>query len=433
SSQFQMRSLLVTLALVACTALAHKDEMLNSNRIPEMAAESSLGDTCGECKSVVHSFIAAIDDPAKLAELKILLSALCHSTAYESECKLIVSKIDVIIKRLEPYLRDEEAVCKKMHLCHNAKLTNFHRIGLLYLKSAADRIDGKGAANDFVCDECQLAAIEFKKYIDDQNERAAIKAFISENLCKHIPKYSGACDLMLEEFLPEIWQSLDALLANPKVACAQIGFCAKQAGLPFNKVSAKQTAASFFKKSQHLYTNSGDEVLMSCFECKVLVDALVFDLQEPAHYTALAGMMRDWACPKLPDNMKDGCLDFLNMYAPTVVYMTAAQLDPDTHCVKAGACDAVSVMAVKQMSKEEINSKKCDACKAFSAFMKYEITQPDFVNDLVAGVNANVCAYARDFSALCENLSTSYIPLFVKRVTRLLETNAICTKIAHVC
>ncbi|GMS96249.1 hypothetical protein PENTCL1PPCAC_18424, partial [Pristionchus entomophagus] len=432
----QMRSLLVVLALVAAT-LAYKDEMLSSNRIPEHTQEA-FGNTCGECKSMVHRFIEAIDDPSKLAELKVLLSALCSQTgSYEMECKLIVSKIDVIIKKLEPYLRDEEAVCKKMHLCGNAKLTNFHRIGLLYLKSAMERIDGKDSTNDFICDECQLAAIELKKAIDDQNERAAVKAFISEKICKHIPKYQGACDLMLEEFLPEIWQELDALLANPKVACSQIGFCAKQAGLPFNKVSSKQTLSSFFKKSQHISIRSGDQLLISCFECKVLIDSLAYDLEEPEHYNEVANLLREAACHTsglMPAHLVDGCDDFLKMYAPTVVYMTAFQLDPENVCTKyVKACDASSAMALRQLTQEEVESKKCDACKAFNAFLKYEITQPDFIPDLVAAFNGNVCSRARDFSALCENFSESYLPLFVKRVARLLETGAVCTKVAHVC
>ncbi|GMR48677.1 hypothetical protein PMAYCL1PPCAC_18872, partial [Pristionchus mayeri] len=423
-----MRSLLVALALVACT-FAYKDDMLSSNRIPEQAVEA-FQNTCGECKSVVHSFIAAIEDPQKLAELKILLSALCHETSYELECKMMVNKIDVIIKKLEPFLRDEEAVCKKMHLCGNAKLTNFHRVGLLYLKRAMATVEGKGATNDFVCDECQLAAIEFKKAVDDVNERAAIKAFISEKICKHIPKYQGACDLMLEEFLPEIWQSLDALLANPKQACAQIGFCAKEAGLPFNKVSSKQTLSSFFKKSKHMTTHSGDQLLMSCFECKVIIDSLQFDLEEPEHYDKIADLLREWACPQIADNLRDGCEDFLKMYAPTVVYMTAAQMDAEGICTKyLHACDAPSMMALRTMSKEEIESKKCDACKAFSAFFKYEISQPDFIPDLVAAINGHVCSNLRDFSSLCENFSETYMPLLVKRTIRLLETGSVCTKV----
>ncbi|GMR38749.1 hypothetical protein PMAYCL1PPCAC_08944, partial [Pristionchus mayeri] len=94
--------------------------------------------------------------------------------------------------------------------------------------------EGETSSNDFVCDECQMAAIEFKKFVDDTNERATIHAFISENFCRQLPRFQDECDLVLAELLPKLWHHLDVLLDNPKQACAQIGFCPNQAGLPFN-------------------------------------------------------------------------------------------------------------------------------------------------------------------------------------------------------
>ncbi|GMR50329.1 hypothetical protein PMAYCL1PPCAC_20524, partial [Pristionchus mayeri] len=227
----QMRPLFAALALVTCT-LAYKDEMLSSNRIAEV---KPLQTACGECKSVVHSIMAAIDDPQKLAELKVLLNVLCLASSFPVECKMVVSTIEVFIKRLEPYLRDEEAICKKMHLCANAKLENFHRIGMIYLKHA--KIDEKqNATNEFMCDECQMAVVEIKKVVDGEQGRADIKDML-ENMCKYVPKYWEACEKMVDDYLPKVWKYLDDFLADPKQACAQIGFCAKQDDLPVNKIA----------------------------------------------------------------------------------------------------------------------------------------------------------------------------------------------------
>ncbi|GMR38750.1 hypothetical protein PMAYCL1PPCAC_08945, partial [Pristionchus mayeri] len=95
-----------------CT-FAYKDELISSNRIPAVQA---LKDTCGECKSIVHSIIAAIDNPEKMAEIKFLLNALCIQTSNVVECKRLVSMIEVAVKKLEPYLSDDHTVCKRMHL-----------------------------------------------------------------------------------------------------------------------------------------------------------------------------------------------------------------------------------------------------------------------------------------------------------------------------
>ncbi|GMR37855.1 hypothetical protein PMAYCL1PPCAC_08050, partial [Pristionchus mayeri] len=92
--------------------------------------------------------------------------------------------------------------------------------------------------NDLVCEECQMAAIEFKKFVDDTNERAAIHAFISENFCRQLPRFQDECDLVLAELLPKLWHSLDVMLDDPKQACTQIGFCVKQADLTFSKIAS---------------------------------------------------------------------------------------------------------------------------------------------------------------------------------------------------
>ncbi|GMS92753.1 hypothetical protein PENTCL1PPCAC_14928, partial [Pristionchus entomophagus] len=153
-----------------------------------------------------------------------------------ANCKSIVNS-DLVINKLKPYLRMEESVCRKLYMCGNEKTTNAHRIGLLFLKSAMERIDGEESSNDALCADCQLTANDLRMTLGDQSERAAVKTFISEKICAPIPKYQGACDVMLEQFLPDFWKQLDTILANPKAPCSQMGFCAKQSALPPKKVA----------------------------------------------------------------------------------------------------------------------------------------------------------------------------------------------------
>ncbi|KAK5970265.1 hypothetical protein GCK32_019908 [Trichostrongylus colubriformis] len=89
----------------------------------------------------------------------MLLNVLCHETSYVDECRVFVSNLDVIVKKLEPYLQDAHRVCKSFHMCSNSRLEAFHRIGLLYAKRSMSKVDGM---KDLVCDECQFAARELK-------------------------------------------------------------------------------------------------------------------------------------------------------------------------------------------------------------------------------------------------------------------------------
>lgn len=57
---------------------------------------------------VIKKFADVAKDPAKLAELKVVLNLLCHETSYETECKEFVSKLDLFIDKLLPYLVRKE-------------------------------------------------------------------------------------------------------------------------------------------------------------------------------------------------------------------------------------------------------------------------------------------------------------------------------------
>lgn len=98
---------------------------------------------------------------------------------------------------------------------------------------------------DLVCDECQFAARELKTIVEDKEKQQEIRDFFSKNVCKNIPRYQGMvcpdsesedpnrpvvnvsntlpfqCDMLVEQFLPEMFQELDTLLKDPKqVACS---------------------------------------------------------------------------------------------------------------------------------------------------------------------------------------------------------------------
>ncbi|VDM54900.1 unnamed protein product [Angiostrongylus costaricensis] len=157
---------------------------------------------------LVRRINEAAKDPEKLDELKMVLRVLCHETSYVDECRMFVSKLDVIVKKLEPYLNDTHKVCKAIHICSNSRLDAFHRIGLLYAKRAMNE--------DLVCDECQFAARELKTIVEDKDKQKEIHDFLSQNICIHLGSYRGMCDTLIEQFLPELFQELDSLLQNPR-------------------------------------------------------------------------------------------------------------------------------------------------------------------------------------------------------------------------
>lgn len=175
------------------------------------------------------------------------------------------------------------------------------------------------------------------------------------------------------------------------------------------------------------------------------------------------------------------------MYAPTVVYMTAAQLDAEGICTKnLHMCDATSSKWRRWRRITEVDWSTIDYIQ-WCLFVRWTrlrlrrrsamlarhsmhssrweqgeiklqttIIKPQFffsVRDHSARFHhwpRGCCQRTRllqskrllcprkrskiklqrsTSSFQCENFSTSYLPVFVKRVTRLLESGSVCTKV----
>ncbi|VDK42570.1 unnamed protein product [Anisakis simplex] len=217
-------------------ASANKQTMLDENRTPKRnnpLEVPSVKTTCDECKTLITKFAEAMKNPKKIAELKAILRFFCHETSYIEECKEFVDKLDYFIARLEPYL-----VCSFLlvyDLFHH-----FQCFAQKFSKCCSFQ-------NDLICEECEFAATELKTLVDKKETADKVKKFLSENVCYYLKKYQGSCDLMLDQFIPELFEELSKLLSNPKQFCAEIGLCKKERILMENRNEKKVSVFSGFK------------------------------------------------------------------------------------------------------------------------------------------------------------------------------------------
>lgn len=211
------------MAFLLVSAQAYKQNMLKFNKTPkDRGTQVTSSAVCEECKVIVTRFAKAIEDPTKMAELKAILRMLCHETSYVEECKMFVNRLDYFIAHIEPYLKDPESACKHLRMCGNKKIETFHKISVVYMQRFRD---GQYVNNDLICEECQFAASELKSLVEEEKSQQKIKTFLSEEVCRRLGKYQGSCDLMLDEFLPSLFEELDKMLANSKQFCTDLGLC----------------------------------------------------------------------------------------------------------------------------------------------------------------------------------------------------------------
>ncbi|EFO91203.1 hypothetical protein CRE_03431 [Caenorhabditis remanei] len=224
-----MKYLILALALFATTAFAHsKQSMLESNRV---MVDDVQGTSCDECVLVVKKFSDAAQDPKKIEELKIILGMMCRETAYAEECRLFVSQLDKFIDKLQPFLKDARAFCARLHICGNKKIDAFRRI-LLEFATRAEKVY---SVPTIVCDECEFVVKELKTVVEDKKSQAEARDFLRENVCKSLGQYRGFCDLVVDEYLPQFIQELDAILADPHQVCVDIKACSAGQGFKARK------------------------------------------------------------------------------------------------------------------------------------------------------------------------------------------------------
>ncbi|WKY06034.1 hypothetical protein Q1695_006324 [Nippostrongylus brasiliensis] len=431
-----MKYFVLLAAFAVCFAF-DKESMLKHNKIgkePVGAAPEALS-TCDECQSLVKRFSEAAKDPSKLAELKMLLNVLCHETSYVDECRVFVSRLDVIIHKLEPYLEDAHKVCKSFHMCSNSRLEAFHRIGLLYAKRTMNKVDGM---KDLVCDECQFAARELKTIVEDKEKQKEIRDFFSENVCKHIPRYQGMCDMLVEQFLPEMFQELDTLLKDPKQACADVGFCARVGAprklTPAHIETALHPVYAFFEGAKSVQTPTGN-VLLSCLECKIAAqDAINFLI---SNRNKQAASVQQFACHELlPSNFTAGCDDFLSLYLPTVLYMTWEQFTPEGVCTKAKSCNSVSLTRMETMSKADLRSLSCSSCADMQNFFKTMTERAEFVGMqqfVIDELKRSVCDYTAFLGTTCDRLVEGVVPRFLSKFSDISKSGDFCAMLHPSC
>lgn len=348
-----MAKIVVVLSALTIFSAAYKEFILKENKTPKeirISRTNSFNGTCSECKMLINRFAEAIKSPQKVAELKDLLRILCHETSYEDECRLVVNRLDHFIEKLEPYLKNPEELCQHFRLCSNRKIEYFHRINMIYGRKNVDE-NSAVLSSDLICEECQFAAQELKRTLEDERTQQRLKRFISEEICSQLGSLRGKCDLLLEEFMPELMEELDKLLQNAKTFCADIGLC-KRLLEPLTALESEdfnsrkgnysntlRMVDSFMKPMNEFTTGSilKSENLQTCEACRDALNKIKARLVDSVFQKVLENILYHKFCQKLPYE-KNLCENLTVTYTPKLLAWTVVYLNQHDICKFLGAC-----------------------------------------------------------------------------------------------
>ncbi|CCD64009.1 Saposin B-type domain-containing protein [Caenorhabditis elegans] len=421
-----MKYFILTLAVLGSTLAYSKQNMLDTNRVQAEVIENS---SCEECENVIKRISEAAKDPKKIEELKIVLGMMCRETSYADECRLFVSQLDKFIDKLQPFLKNPHAVCTRLHICSNKKIDSFRRILLEFAKRAQKTFD----APAIVCDECQFVVKELKTVVEDKKSQAEARDFLRENVCKSLGQYRGFCDLVVDEYLPQFIQELDAILQDPHQVCVDIKACnsASAQGLKARKyVEASneekekvENEVDAFWNGAAMKNNKGQTLAMSCFECKFVVEDMQTDMI--TNRKKLSDDVRDFACYKIVTaNMTDSCIDFLDLYLPTVIQMTVEQATPQGVCLANKCCPASSVAPLRDFTFQEIQAEKCPKMMELETYLSSNLVgsamEKFFENSLTETFCSGLLSF---FQPSCQQIMSSVAPRFVSLTAVLASQN----------
>jgi hypothetical protein len=411
-----MRALLCVLALIGLSLASQ-----NPIRADRFA------DTCDDCQSLVSRFISASQDQTRRAQLQSALNIACsYAPRYKAECKVLVKNIERVVLKLEPYMKNNRAVCKRLHLCDSqSEISAFAKLFMLAAKQHMDMIDGQ---QDQLCSECQMAAGGISKVIGEKGRQQQLLRFTKKTFCANTGKHREICDNAATELIPAFFNDMEGLFADSNKACQAMGMCAPQSTHIRQRrpeVKLGDVMRRFWDKSPK--TQQGDT--LECFTCELENEVLVDELSKPGSCQNIANGLRDAVCPKLPKDYLLGCEDFLNLYASTVVFMTVDQMDPIAMCKKSGKCPNDTLATMSKMSKEEKKAMGCEACRLTTTYSREGLKEPQFIADLVSGVENFACqAFPGMYQDLCASMVENFVPKLLNSFIKALGDPEICEK-----
>ncbi|PIC36297.1 hypothetical protein B9Z55_015351 [Caenorhabditis nigoni] len=252
-----------------------------------------------------------------------------------------------------------------------------------------------------VCDECEFVVKELKTVVEDKKSQAEARDFLRENVCKSPGQYRGFCDLVVDEYLPQFIQELDAILADPHQLPATV-----------EEMEKVENDVDTFWSGLIMENNIGQVLAMSCFECKFLVEDMGTDMI--SNRKKLSDDVRDFACYKIVTaNMTASCIDFLDLYLPTVIQMTIEQFTPLGICQANKCCPANSEETLRAFTYQEIQAEKCPTMKSLESYVESNIIGSPIQKFVENSLTDTTCSHSISlFQPTCQRIMYAVAPRF---------------------
>jgi hypothetical protein len=182
-----------------------------------------------------------------------------------------------------------------------------------------------------------------------------------------------------------------------------------------------------------LHTTKGMNV--GCVMCKFSIGTLVDAIKDdPSILDGIANDLKE-ICKIMPqETIRPGCVDFLNVYAKSVIILTLDEINSQQICQDFHLCSSHELREIRENANnlQWKNEVVCEACKTMADFLKFECQQRSFQESVTNEVKQVCDVMPGSIATSCDNLMDQYVPYVIQLLVNELDPYTICPEL-HLC
>jgi len=434
--------------VVALAALAQASLPTNSNQGAAKlilrqqrinAVELKGKPLCEECEKLVTALKKVVDNPEAEQKLVNTLKAACDLpflASFKDRCLNVVNNIVVIIHEAQSLLDNPTQVCEAVKLC-SGETPSFQSAAQRLFLAAASKVvqDALPQANPDSCTVCNNTmnalrwTLEYPTLVDTLKDEI-------EQVCQYLGAFNDSCTASMDKNFKTFYTDVVDTLFSYNM-CIVMTLCKRPSTFinvdRVNRLSATYTRPhldTFLANISTIQTRLGFD--FGCFACKSAFDAALDLLKQDTVETTIATDVTKMVCNLLPNTLQAGCFDFMGIYGKASLQLTLNEWTPDDICQAMHVCSASALHQLQLASQAGKVPIVCDACKALTKTLAFELQQPGLQQDIINVLTHGCHLLPGKLANKCGDLVIEYVPTGIGWAADFLSRDDVCS-VVHLC
>ncbi|XP_063817383.1 prosaposin isoform X2 [Pseudophryne corroboree] len=408
---------------------------------------------CDLCKEVVDVVRKFVSDNATQSEILSYLNKACEfipDEAISSECKQLVDQyyplvLNIIVEELNP-----SVACAAIGLCkslqqHLASLKQPQQLltneipeedlsKMVYpflanvplLRFPQDKTTPEPKNAD-ICKDCLQLVTDVQ---DSLKGNSSFCKMLIDNALRQCDQLGGVLSEECKTYINQYAQlAIQLVIQMPaQQICSGAGLCSQKKNTPLLEITPAKALVPAMKLQPAVkISQSPVAVNPMCEVCQLMVQELETLLDNNRTRENLKEALKK-VCNLVPSKYRQQCDSIIDTYCDAIIELLENEVSPKQICGTLGLC-SVRLHRVVALNPVHVQSGNyCSLCKMIIQYLD-TILQKNATEIRIKNALEIVCNFLPDdLVAECNELVSTYEPMFIQLVLQALEPNFVCTK-----